>query len=74
MDKIVGIDLGTTHSAIAHVDHHGRAEILPNGESERITPSVVLFDGDDSLKGEIVPVAITAAQPDVLFGHGPALT
>ena len=34
----------------------------------------VLFDGDDSLKGEIVPVAITAAQPDVLFGHGPALT
>ena len=28
----------------------------------------VLFDGDDSLMGEIVPVVITAAEPGALFG------
>jgi len=52
-DKIVGIDLGTTHSAIAQVDHHGRAEILPNSESERITPSVVLFDEEEVIVGRL---------------------
>ena len=30
----------------------------------------VLFDGGDSLKGEVVPVAIAAAEPDALFGQG----
>ena len=37
----VGIDLGTTFSAIAHVNQHGVAEILPNAEGDRITPSVI---------------------------------
>jgi len=41
---IVGIDLGTTYSAIAYVDEHGDAKIIPNSQSERITPSVVLFE------------------------------
>ena len=43
--KAVGIDLGTTFSAIAHVDAYGKPQIIPNSESERITPSVILFDG-----------------------------
>ena len=43
--KAVGIDLGTTFSAIAHIDNYGKPQILPNSESERITPSVILFDG-----------------------------
>ena len=33
----VGIDLGTTFSAIAHVNQHGVPEILPNAEGDRIT-------------------------------------
>lgn len=44
MRKVVGIDLGTTFSVIAHVNEHGQPEIIPNLESERITPSVVLFE------------------------------
>ena len=32
-----GIDLGTTYSAIAYVDEHGKPAIVPNQESERIT-------------------------------------
>ena len=42
--KAVGIDLGTTFSAIAHIDAYGKPQIIPNSESERITPSVILFD------------------------------
>ncbi len=42
--KVVGIDLGTTFSAIAHIDDYGKPQIIPNAESERITPSVILFE------------------------------
>ena len=53
MGKIVGIDLGTTFSAIAHVNEHGRPEIIPNAESERITPSVIMFEDDMVTVGKI---------------------
>jgi molecular chaperone DnaK (HSP70) len=48
---VYGIDLGTTYSAIAYVDEHGKSVVVPNQESERITPSVVLFDGDNVIVG-----------------------
>jgi molecular chaperone DnaK len=51
--KAVGIDLGTTFSAIAHVDAYGKPQIIPNAESERITPSVILFDGHNALVGSM---------------------
>ncbi len=44
MSKVIGIDLGTTYSAVAYVNRDGRPEIIPNREGERITPSVVMFD------------------------------
>ena len=53
MRRVVGIDLGTTFSAIAVVDDEGKPEIIPNREGERITPSVVLFDGDAPIVGTI---------------------
>ncbi len=40
---IVGIDLGTTNSAIAFV-RRGKPEIIPSLRGERIIPSVVLID------------------------------
>jgi len=49
--KAVGIDLGTTFSAIAHIDAYGKPQIIPNSESERITPSVILFDGQNAIIG-----------------------
>ncbi len=49
----VGIDLGTTFSAIASIDSYGKAQIIPNSESERITPSVVMFDGDIVIVGTL---------------------
>ena len=51
LKRVFGIDLGTTYSAIAYVDEHGRPVIVPNQESERITPSVALFDGDAIIVG-----------------------
>ena len=43
MSNIVGIDLGTTFSAIAKLDDTGRPEIVDNIEGKNITPSVVEF-------------------------------
>ena len=51
--KAVGIDLGTTFSAIAHIDAYGKPQIIPNSESERITPSVILFDGHNAVVGSV---------------------
>ena len=45
MGKVVGIDLGTTNSAIA-VLMGSEPEIIPNAEGSRLTPSVVAFTKD----------------------------
>jgi len=49
----IGIDLGTTYSAIGVVGSHGKPEIVTNREGERLTPSVVLFQGDITLVGSM---------------------
>jgi molecular chaperone DnaK len=51
--KAVGIDLGTTFCAVAHIDAYGKPQIIPNTESERITPSVILFDGETAVVGTV---------------------
>ena len=66
MARIIGIDLGTTYSAVAIVNEHGRAEILPNREGERITPSVVLFDDDAPLVGSIAKRSAVASPLNVV--------
>jgi len=42
MPKVIGIDLGTTNSAVAYMEG-GEPTIIPNAEGGRITPSVVAF-------------------------------
>ena len=51
--KLAGIDLGTTYSAIAHFGRGGRPEIVPNGEGERTTPSVVLYEDGRAIVGSV---------------------
>jgi molecular chaperone DnaK len=46
MAKAVGIDLGTTNSVVAATMEGGQAEVLPNAEGGRVTPSVVAFTED----------------------------
>ena len=53
MNKIVGIDLGTTFSAISQLSHSGKPEIAPLSDGERIIASAIYFDNDTTLVGEI---------------------
>jgi len=50
-NTFIGIDLGTTFSAIAHINEHGVPEMIENAEGERTTPSAILFDGDEIIVG-----------------------
>ncbi|MEA2092529.1 MAG: molecular chaperone DnaK [Patescibacteria group bacterium] len=58
MSKILGIDLGTTFSAMAVVAEGGEAKIIENKEGERTTPSVVAINK----KGERMIGAIARRQ------------
>ncbi|MFB6115632.1 MAG: Hsp70 family protein, partial [Candidatus Nanohalobium sp.] len=51
MGKILGIDLGTTRSAMAQIKD-GEPEIIENSEGERVTPSIVAFDDEELLVGK----------------------
>jgi len=63
---ILGIDLGTTNSCMA-VIQGGKAEIIPNAEGNRTTPSVVAFTKDgEELVGQVAKrQAITNADNTV---------
>ncbi|WP_346024016.1 molecular chaperone DnaK [Alkalibacterium indicireducens] len=52
MGKVIGIDLGTTNSAVAVLEG-GEAKIIPNKEGNRTTPSVVAFKNGEIQVGEV---------------------
>ncbi|MDT2807039.1 molecular chaperone DnaK [Vagococcus lutrae] len=52
MSKIIGIDLGTTNSAVAVLEG-GEAKIIPNPEGNRTTPSVISFKDGEIQVGEV---------------------
>lgn len=49
--KIIGIDLGTTNSAVA-VMEGGAAKIIPTAEGRNTFPSIVAFKGSEVLVGD----------------------
>src|SRR5438874_644269 len=50
--KLVGIDLGTTFSAISTLDDRGQPVTLPNRDGEMLTPSAVLLDDGNAVVGQ----------------------
>ena len=53
MGKVIGIDLGTTFSAIASLDDMGNPEVIPSIEDNRkITASVIYVDGKNAIVGD----------------------
>lgn len=49
--KIIGIDLGTTNSAVA-VMEGGSPKIIPTAEGRNTFPSIVAFKGDEEIVGD----------------------
>ena len=68
MSKIVGIDLGTTFSAIAELDDLGNPEVLSDPENNnRITRSAVYIGRDKAIVGDkAVDAAVTNRNSTIL--------
>src|SRR5437588_8743111 len=62
--KLVGIDLGTTFSAIATLDDRGQPTTLPNRDGEMLTPSAVLLLDDGSAVVGQAALDYALEQPD----------
>jgi molecular chaperone DnaK len=61
---ILGIDLGTTFSAVATVGADGRPVTVPNSLGEPTTPSVVCFESASSVLVGTAACAAAAVDPD----------
>jgi molecular chaperone DnaK len=61
----IGIDLGTTYSAIAHLDNTGRPQTIANQEGDKLTPSVVFFDEDAVVVGKEALKAVSMHANDI---------
>ena len=64
-EPIVGIDLGTTYSAVARLDELGRPVTLVNAEGDLVTPSAVLFEGANVVVGKEALKAIATEAHNV---------
>lgn len=49
MNKVFGIDLGTTYSCVAYVDDFGKSVVVKNAEGTNTTPSVVYFESLENI-------------------------
>ncbi|MDO4684437.1 MAG: molecular chaperone DnaK [Candidatus Saccharibacteria bacterium] len=68
MGKIIGIDLGTTNSAFAHMVA-GKPEVVANAEGNRTTPSVVAMSKKgDRLVGQIAQRQRVTNPKDTIYG------
>ena len=68
MSKIIGIDLGTTNSAFAHMVA-GKPEVIANAEGNRTTPSVVAVSKEgDRLVGQIAQRQRVTNPKDTIYG------
>jgi molecular chaperone HscC len=63
MSKIVGIDLGTTNSAVAYLAEDG-PRLIPNALGETLTPSVVGIDPSGSLLVGRAAKELQVVQPE----------
>jgi len=50
MDRVVGIDLGTTNSLVAFLGPDGKPQVIPGEDGSNLVPSLVALDP----KGQII--------------------
>ena len=66
MGKIIGIDLGTTNSAMAVLEG-GEPTIIVNAEGDRTTPSVVSYRSDDRVVGKAAKNSAVTNPENTVF-------
>lgn len=66
MGHVVGIDLGTTYSAVAFVNKQGKPEIIRNEFGRPITPSVISFAEGTPVVGDKAKEQQRAGQKDIV--------
>ncbi len=68
MGKIIGIDLGTTNSAVAYMVA-GKPEVIANAEGNRTTPSVVAINKKgDRLVGQVAQRQRVTNAENTIYG------
>jgi len=68
MGKIIGIDLGTTNSAVAYMVA-GKPEVIANAEGNRTTPSVVAINkGKERLVGQVAQRQRVTNAKNTIYG------
>ena len=68
MGKIIGIDLGTTNSAMAYMIA-GKPEVIANAEGNRTTPSVVAINkGGERLVGQVAQRQRVTNAKNTIYG------
>lgn len=65
MGKYVGIDLGTTYSAIAYLNEHGTPITCMNREGQPVTPSVVMIEPDRTITVGAKAQIAAQTRPDL---------
>ena len=65
MSKIIGIDLGTTNSCVAVLEH-GEPTVITNPEGNRTTPSVVAFKNGDKIVGDAAKRQVVTNKNSVI--------
>ena len=72
MGKIIGIDLGTTNSALAYMAA-GKPEVIANAEGNRTTPSVVAINkSGERLVGQVAQRQRVTNAKNTISGVSPA--
>jgi len=68
MSKIIGIDLGTTNSAVAYMVA-GKSEVIANAEGNRTTPSVVAINkSGERLVGQVAQRQRVTNAKNTIYG------
>lgn len=69
MEHFIGIDLGTTYSAVSTIDEYGKPVILKNSYGEVLTPSVVYFDehGNTTAGAEAKEMMLSGEDNVIMF-------
>ena len=68
MNRAIGIDLGTTYSAVAYLDEYGKPAIIKNSDGRTTTPSAIFVDEPSFVVGEVA-LQSTVNDPQHVVQH-----